>query len=208
MTDEVTKAEQTIGFLQEKQAAAIKRGHDLQEERAATALAAHTGDQGARAKLDALNLESAQHASELQSIGEALAAATNKLASARAAELRRQERADALRLRKAAKKFSDAGHRLDAVLADLPAAAQAVAAALNGVHQAGSPSPNHQQLLSLGGRALKTALMQTPWSREFEHLAPGERHSMAKLIDDWCERIDSAVDAKLKETEQQTTEAA
>ena len=141
MTDEVTKAEQTIGFLQEKQAAAIKRGHDLQEERAATALAAHTGDQGARAKLDALNLESAQHASELQSIGEALAAATNKLASARAAELRRQERADALRLRKAAKKFSDAGHRLDAVLADLPAAAQAVAAALNGVHQAGSPSP-------------------------------------------------------------------
>jgi hypothetical protein len=189
----------------------VARGHDLAEERATVALRAHTGNAEARKQLDALNLESAQHASELASLGEAITAAQARLATAKAVAARAQERRDALVLRKAVKRFSDAGHRLDAVLADLSSTAQVLGAALDAVHAAGSPSPSHQQLMSLGERALRTALMATPWRRAFDSVPPGERRSVADLVDVWSGNIERGIAhrlAVLDEQPRQTTEAA
>ena len=75
----VADAERVLAELEAKRAACVTRGTDLADERASVALAAHTGDAAARKKLDALNRESAEHASELRSIDEALKAAAVKL---------------------------------------------------------------------------------------------------------------------------------
>jgi hypothetical protein len=62
---------------------------------------------------------------------------------------------------------------------------------LSEMHRLGCNFPSHEQLQSLGARALKTALMGTPWAREFEHIAPRERFNFAKLAEDWASRIEN-----------------
>jgi rubrerythrin len=73
---DLKKAEAIVAQLEQKRIKCIARGTELADERANVALAAHTGDAVARKKLDSLNRESAEHASELQSLDAPLLAAS------------------------------------------------------------------------------------------------------------------------------------
>src|SRR5262249_9734736 len=86
----VEKAETVIADLEAKRAACVKRGTELADERAAVALAAHTGDAKARKRLDEINAAIASHASELASFDAALKAAGERLLRAQSAEAKKR----------------------------------------------------------------------------------------------------------------------
>jgi chromosome segregation ATPase len=70
----VEKAEAVVAQLEQKRAACMKHGTELQDERANVALDAHTGDAKARQRLNEINSEIAVHASELASLDAAMRA--------------------------------------------------------------------------------------------------------------------------------------
>jgi hypothetical protein len=205
MTD-TEKAESTIRDLEAKRAAAVKRGVELADERAAVALDAHTGNKAARKRLDEINAALAVHSSELASLDAALKAAGERLEEARAAERAVAEREAAKELRKVIVELRAAGKAADAALAKLVAVGTVMKAAVDAIHHFGVPNPNHAQVLAIGERAIKTTLMQTMWARAFEHIAPSERRAFSPAVDQWCSKLESDIAEKLGEP--QNVEAA
>jgi len=53
-------------------------------------------------------------------------------------------------------------------------------------HEAGAPPPSLVQLRVFSVLALKTLLQNTPFSREFEAIAPKDRYTFAQLSDGWA----------------------
>jgi hypothetical protein len=87
MTD-LEKAEAVVCAIGEKRAACIRAGTDLQYERASVALAAYTGDEKARKRLDEIEAALTAHASSLGSIDAAIKAAAEHVIAAQAAVAR------------------------------------------------------------------------------------------------------------------------
>lgn len=204
MTD-IKKAEAVIPALEQKRIKCVQRGTDLQDEIASVALAAHTGDAAARKKLDALNRESAEHASELQSLDAALRAASERLEKAKQAEASRADREAASELRAVFDQFVELAEQADEALANLVTASAAMSAAINQIHSLGHAAPTGQQWLVYGEQALHSALMQTVWSKAFRHLAPSERRVFGDLAHGWQAAAEHNIAARLGE---QTTENA
>jgi hypothetical protein len=204
--ESVQAVEANIADLERKQAAIVARGRELQDERAGVSYSAHTGDAQARQRLDELNRESAEHASELQSINEALRSARTKLDQARAAESVAADRKRALALRAALKDFAGHARALDDALAIFADQGAALLETLIKMQQLGSVAPSHEQLLALGRRALLAALAETPWRRDFELVEPRLRRSFVELTGVWIAANERTIAAKLGQ--QKTEEAA
>jgi hypothetical protein len=188
----VEKAEAILADLEAKRAAHIQKGVELQGERAALGYDVHAANnQKARKRLDELNRESAEHASELSSIDAAIGAANERLAAAQRAAAISGDRQNALELREALKEFIECGVSLDEVCAALADEGMALRAALNRMHVLGSPFPTHEQVNVLGTNAILTALAVTPWKREFRTLAPRERRTFGALVREWAARIEA-----------------
>lgn len=199
--------ELTIQNLEKKRAALIERGAALSEERKAIAFDAHVGtDKNARSRLDKLHAEFATFESELQSLDDALTTANKKLEAALRLEATAADRAQALRAREAFAQFVAAGLALDDALAAVTKHAATMKSALNEAHTLGCSTPSNAQFSTLGELAIQSALMATPWSRGFRHLAPRERHSFAALVRGWARSATPAIEARLGE--QQDEEAA
>jgi predicted translin family RNA/ssDNA-binding protein len=84
--NDIEQAEHVLNNLRQKREHCVKRGRELTDERAAIALAAHTGDKAASKRLQEINAALALHNCEIESIDAALAEATKRLAVAQAAE--------------------------------------------------------------------------------------------------------------------------
>ena len=97
---DVDQAEKTLDTLRAKREALVAHGVELGEESAKISFAAHTGDTGARQRLNKLNAEIALHESELRSIDAAIAEATKRVAAADAAEAQAANRVRAEEARK------------------------------------------------------------------------------------------------------------
>jgi hypothetical protein len=189
MTD-IEKAEKTLADLQTKRDSWVKRGTELADERSSVAFAAHTGgDKSARNKLDKLNTEIATHASELASLDSAIAEANTRLAHAKHTAAIAQDRANAEQLRECVAALAELGEEIDSALSDAAAHIANMPALLNKIHALGCASPSHQQFAVLGAQAIKTFLMSLPFTREFEHLAPGQRRTFESLGTSWQEMI-------------------
>jgi len=182
----VADAEQVIANLESKRAVLVERGKELATIRASYAYAAHAnGDKAARAKLDQVNRETAEHGSELASIDGALATARQKLDLARQREALETDRANARELKVVLDQFVQTATQLDAALAEVAALGHNLHQIQARMRELGSPVPNSAQLDSLGFRCLLTACAATPWHRHFQVLAPHERRSFTALIDIW-----------------------
>jgi hypothetical protein len=77
-------------------------------------------------------------------------------------------------------------------------------ATLNEIHALGQGSPNSSQWLTFGAMAMNSALMQTPWAREFRHLAPRERRTFADLDSGWAAGAERNIAARLGEQKGET----
>jgi hypothetical protein len=58
------------------------------------------------------------------------------------------------------------------------------------MNRLGLSHPSHAQLDSLGGLALRSALMMTPWSRHFERVGPLERKTFCGLTQAWTPMVE------------------
>jgi hypothetical protein len=207
MPPTVADAEQVIADLQSKRAALVERGNEMATIRASYAYAAHArGDETARRKLDAINKETAEHASELASIDAALVTAQQRLDSAKRYEAKQADRERAKVLREAMAQFVQHAAALDNALAALVSSCNAMQESLMAVHRSGSQFPSDAQLMSLGGRVLLAALSRTPFRRDFETLPPDQRlRTMSAVVAQWADTVERALAQRLGE---QTIEAA
>jgi hypothetical protein len=90
------------------------------------------------------------------------------------------------------------GAKADKALAQFIAAAKNVKKCIVGLQQRGLGSPNSAQLQALGRRAILGALVDSPFAKEFEHVAPRERQNFAQFTSSWAAAIENAVGAKTK----------
>jgi hypothetical protein len=189
--NKIAKAQAVLADLNAQREKLIARSHELEERRQAIAFEAHTGNKAQRTKLDEINNEALTQEYEVKSLDSAIAEATRRLAAADQAAALAQDKENAQALRAVVDKFVAQAIAIDASFAAMVTSANALEEALKEVHLLGCPFPSRGQLDALGARAMKTALMKTPWTREFEHLAPSERTSFTQLVETWSERIEA-----------------
>jgi hypothetical protein len=203
----VSDAQSVISNLEAKRDALVERGRQLDQVRASYAFAAHArDDKTARAKLDQVHRETAEHGSELASIDAALVTARHRLEAAQRHEAKQADRAKAVELRAALKQFEQHAAGTDAALSVLVESCNGMQDALTAMHRCGSNFPTDAQLQSLGGRVLLGALSKTPFRRNFETLPPLERdRSMARIVQQWSDTVERSIRERLGD---QTTEAA
>jgi hypothetical protein len=194
---EVAKAQNTLSELNHKREQAVADAHKLGEERARIAFQAHTGDKGARKRLDEINRSIGTHESEIVSIDAAIAEATARVQQAKHAEAKAADRQAALELRAAVKELRSAGLLVDQALAALVDASDAMSVVIDVVHSLGVSHPHHQQVLTFGERVIRTALQKTMWNRGFEHLPPNERQSFAPICDGWARSLENNIAQRL-----------
>jgi hypothetical protein len=193
MTDEVATAEHTLANLRQKRDALVAHGVELGEQRTKLAFAAHTGDQAARKRLDKINAEAALHDSELRSLDSAIAEGTARVERARQAEERAQGREIAKELLKRAARLVELAQSLDDAAAIRVECSRVISEELQTMrqiaHGLGVFLPSEQQFLSLGSRAEVTSLMEMPFHRIVERIAPNERRSHSSYVQPWRDAI-------------------
>lgn len=193
----IQKAEAIVRDLEDKRRSLVQKATELTDERQRVSFAAHTGDQAARKKLDRVNADLALHESEMASILSAIAEANVRVGAAQREAAATEDRAAAKELSAELKRFADHGQKLDVALQAMVEHGQALEQSLIRINQLGSPAPNRAQLDTLGALAIHSSLMQTPWAREFRHLAPRERKTFSSLVQAWCAQIAPSIARRL-----------
>jgi chromosome segregation ATPase len=207
----VEAAEAAIRGLEDKHAALVERGKQLEQIRASNAYAAlANGDSKARQRLDALNRETAEHGSELASAQAALRTAHQRLAEAQERDTKATAREKAQKLREAVQEFLEIAGDLDEAIGDVATLGHRLNNAWREMQLLGAKVPTHSQMESLGGRAVAAAITGMPWSRLFSPppISPHERHSFAELATGWAGQIERACIAPYLGTQQTNEEAA
>jgi chromosome segregation ATPase len=188
--------------LEAKRAEVAERGAELPELRKGAAYLAHVErNAGARRALDKVSAEIATYDSELAALDDAIGEAKNRVLIARAFEAAAADRARAQAALELLGAFKEAGHELDDALRAVAETGKLLGNLLPQLHAAGVRTPTYEQLDALGYQAFATAIMQTPWHRRFEHLAPNQRKSFRGLIDAWVMAIEPRLKAQLGEQE-------
>jgi hypothetical protein len=188
---DITKAEQVLAELNAKREELIARGHDLDERRQEIAFAAHTGSKKERILLHEINNEALTHDLEMKSLDSAITEATKRLSIADQAAAHAAEKENALALRAKVDEFLAHAVALDEAFTAMAKHATALEMTLKEIHLLGCAFPSRPQLDSLGARAMLTAIQGTPWRRDFEVIAPGQRQSFTALVGQWCDRIEA-----------------
>jgi hypothetical protein len=195
----VSNAEQMVQRFERERAALLERGTELATIRASVAYKALSDDDAtARATLDRINKETAEHSGTLASIDAALATARQKLEAAKQHEAKQADREQAKALRDALRQFIQHAAGVDSALEVLIASCNGMQEALTRMHRCGSTFPSDAQLQSLGGRCLLGALSKTPFRRNFETVPPLERdRSMARIAQQWGDTVERSIQQRL-----------
>jgi chromosome segregation ATPase len=205
----VADVEAAISRLEGKRSQLLARGTELATVRASLAFKALSEDDAdARAKLDRINKETAEHGAELASLDAALVTAKERFAAAQRHEAKAADRERALELRVVLDQFVETAAQLDQVLADVAECGHRLHQIQAQMYSLGSPVPNGAQLDSLGFRCLLTACAATPWHRHFQVLAPHERRSFSDLIAIWTDTNRKHLASRLVEQTNKPDEAA
>jgi hypothetical protein len=201
----IAECEATLAAFEQQRAELIGQQEQRTALRREVSFAAHAGDPEAARQLDAMHDEAARHQSRLASITDAINEARRRLQRAHEAEAKAFDREKAKRLREQLAQFVAAAETLDDALQLLVITGDAMRAIVTEANRLGLANPSHAQLDSLGGLALRSALMMTPWSRHFERVGPLEKKTFCGLIQAWTPMIERHI-AALEQTD--TDEAA
>jgi uncharacterized phage infection (PIP) family protein YhgE len=201
--------EKTLAQLSDKKDRASKRIEQIAADRQSIGYAAHAeNDQKAIKRLEQLAHDEAGISGELQSIEGAITEARKRLAAAQQAAVNEAARANAVEIRKLLTEFATAAEDMDEALADFATSSHELRDVVNKLHGLGCPSPNHNQVESLGTRAVLTAISQSIFKRAVETLPPGERRAFVPMVATWCESIERNQIAPLLGESEQTKEKA
>jgi hypothetical protein len=196
----VTQAQEVVADLEAKRTAAVQHGTELADDRANVALAAHTGDDKAAARLKEIHQAIAMHGSELASLDAALRAAGTKVEHAKASLAIELQKLDAVKLRTASKQFVAQLKKMDATLDAFVNCLYDVEPIRQELDRLGV-GPTFTQFLALGERPILLALSDTIFEgRDLSRiLAPGERITFTQLAEAWTRGHDAAVSRILGE---------
>lgn len=194
---QVEAAQSIVDRLEAARLQLIERGKELAEERRKISFLAHTGDAKARARLDRIIADLGAHGNELASVEDAIIEAGARLNVARVHASLSADREQALDLRDALFDFCDAGEKMDAAFVAIREASEAMRDAHSKMYALGARTPSHEQVRVFGLLALQTALMQSPWAKEFPHLAPHERRDFKSLVDGWHDQLTPGIAARI-----------
>jgi hypothetical protein len=188
----VEKAEQVIAKLEQQRDALNKRAivHDNERERIAYAARVHH-DKDAINRLSQMTTEAIRFGHELKDIEAALATARAKLREAQEHDARKIERERAVDILEQVERLKAAGRKIDDALVVVITAGAEIHAASDELHRLDCQMPTGARVLSHGERALRTAIGQTIWARCIERLAPGERVSFSRVIEQWSLAIEN-----------------
>jgi hypothetical protein len=184
--NDIDQANHVLNNLRQKREHCVKRGRELTDERAAIALAGHTGDKVAAKRLLEINAALALHNSEIESIDAALKSAGEKLSAAQAAEAHAAARQKAAEAQKLVSELAEVFPYLDKHLTEAARALVAIYDGVSQLHAAGFAFPSDAQLRLGICAVIQTWAHRLPRSIHdqlrdgFEFLAPGRRQSAAE----------------------------
>ena len=201
--ESVADCEAALRALEEKRAELVQRGEKLPEERRNASYDAHVENSlQARRTLNRVAAEIATYATELASLDDAITAAKNKVLIAQAFEADQAKRAKAKESVAVIAAFKKAGHDLDAALRQIAKQGEALNGLLSQLHATtGSNFPSHDQLDTLGYAAVMTALLRTPWARQFRPMQPSQRREFGPLFAGWAEVLENRIKPLLADVE-------
>jgi len=194
-------ATQTLHQLEAKAAElAASRASD-ESELAEISFAAHgAADQKALARLETIKTRVVKREVDGKSLDAAIAEAKRRVTAAKDAEARAEDQRIASELQELAEMMREAGKKADTGLAMLIEGSNDLKKIVAATNQRGLGNPSAQQLQSLGSRAVLGALVNSPFAKAFEHIAPRERQSFVAFAGAWAEMVERAVSAKLQPT--------
>ena len=192
----VEAAEMVRDGLRAKLDAAKEALIDMDDRRQALAFEVHAHGGDAKRELDKLNKSRAAHVAEIETIEAAILESSRRVEDARRDEELAALGVKAERALEITAGLTERAKRLDdalALIAEESNCSQADLRELN--HRLGCTHPNENPLESLGARALKAALMFSPF--RWEHLPPHERRTFSELTSSWGLQIERWADARL-----------
>jgi hypothetical protein len=191
----ISEAHKTLIELTAKRVAHVERGVKLAEDRRKISFKAHAGgNEASRAKLDAMNQESAIHQIELENLTAAIDEATKLLETARDDEAQKADRLKAKRLREELlPKLAEHCEGMDEALATLVSHIESATSVVREINAAGA-GPIERLFLLNGVKVVNAALWLTPWRQEFRPIPPGERHKFKELLANWSVSIQRRAD--------------
>jgi hypothetical protein len=187
----------------------VERFTAIGVERQALGYDAHVGgSKEAKAKLAKLVEEEVALNGTVQSLDGALAEARTRLTAAQEAAAREAAKANAKEIRKLLATFQSTAADIDASLEDFARLTHDLRDVVNKLHSLGCEFPNHNQIESLGSRAVLTAVGKSIFKRAVPVLAPGERRTFAPLVAGWCRNIEDGIAPLLGEQTTRNIKAA
>jgi hypothetical protein len=174
-------AEAVRAGLEQKLEAARDALNDIDARRAALAFEAHSNGGAAKTELAKLNKSRVAQELDIENLQSAIIEASRRVTNAeREAELTvNAERAG--RALEIGARLLERAKKIDAALAIVVASAAEFKADLRELNfRVGCSHPHEHQFQSLGERALKAAMMNSPF--RLEHLAPHERHTFGETL--------------------------
>ena len=125
------------------------------------------------------------------------------LAEAKQREAEADQRRVALEVRGLLASLRDAGAVCDNALAEFTAGSDAMRQIIQRINALGFNHPTGMQYMSLGERAVRTALVQTAFARAFEAIPPSERQQFNDFVGRWCASLEREIATRLGETKNQ-----
>jgi hypothetical protein len=192
-------AEATLRTLEQKRARLAAKREDDDKELAQISYQAHTGDKDAAERVDAIRERKMKREIEIQTLDFAIVTAGQKVEETKACARAEAEIVALTELRGLANVLREAGEQADDALTILGEAAVTMGDTISAINRLGVGNPSVMQLQSLGERAIKTALMNHPWSRGFEHLGHSDKRNFAGFTSDWARKLESDIERKLEQ---------
>jgi hypothetical protein len=202
LTTPTADAQAVIRDLEKQRETLSKRRaeHEVERQRIAYSARAQS-DKEASARLGEMTSEAIRHEHEMRDLDAALTTAREHLREAQAAEARRADRQRAREILAVTERMKAAGQTLADALEVLVAAGDDLHKATDALHQLGCQSPTGQQILSLGERAIRSAIQETIWARCIERVGPMERMNFANITEQWAAAIERQIGESARDTE-------
>jgi hypothetical protein len=199
----IEAAERILAELQARHDKTVKaRENDDRELGSVSYSALATGDKDAAEKLEHVKELALRRDLEIKAIRSAIAQAQQNLVEAKADAAAADQRRVALEVRTLLKSLRDAGAVCDEALATFAASSNVMKDIIQKMNALGFHHPSSTQYMSLGERAVRGTLVNTPFQRGFESIAPRERKNFNEFVGQWCISIEREIAARLGETKQ------
>jgi hypothetical protein len=196
----VTDAQKIVDELEAKAAGLAASRTSDERELAEISFAAQVAeDQKSAARLETLKARIVKRGVDAKSLDAALAEAKRRLAAAQDAERLAEEHRVAEELLELSNMMREVGAKADKALKQFIEASNDLKKIIAATNQRALHNPSAQQLQSLGRRAILGELVNSPFAKEFEHVAPRDRQSLALVTEAWASAIERYVSQKLNQ---------